>query len=153
MKNLYDQLSALFWLAVSIGVCAEAIPNDIGTVSAPGSRFFPFWSGVIIGILSIILLVTPILKKRGIEADINFWEGSNWGKVIGVIASLLIYAILLDTLGYLIVTFGFMLYMFGIVTKTKLWVRVVSAGLTVAASYIIFYIWLGVQLPKGIFGL
>ena len=153
MKNLYDQLGALFWLAVSIGVCAEAIQNDIGTLSAPGSRFFPFWSGVIIGILSIILFVTPILKKRRKGADSNLWEDSNWGKVIGVIASLLIYAIFLDTLGYLVVTFGFMFYMFGIVRKTKLWVRAVSAGLTVLATYLIFYIWLGVQLPRGIFGL
>ena len=76
----------------------------------------------------------------------------NWDKVVLVLILLFIYALLLPILGYLIATFGLMTLLFGIVGKTKLWIRAVAGIITVLATYIIFYVWLEVQLPKGILG-
>lgn len=150
--NFRDQLSGLFWLAISIFVCAEAIRIDIGTFHSPGPGFLLFWSGVTFGTFSIILVVTSILKKSGEGKVKNLWKGMNWSKVILVLAFLFIYAILLQRLGYLIATFGLMTLTFGIVGKARLWIQVMTAAITVLATYIIFYVWLEVQLPKGIFG-
>jgi len=36
--------------------------------------------------------------------------------------------------------------------KPRLWAQAVTAFITVGVSYIIFYLWLDVQLPKGVFG-
>jgi len=150
--NVRDRWSGLFFLAFSIFVCVEGIGMDVGTFHVPGPGFLPFWSGVVFGIFSIILVGRSILSKPGEGKMKNLWKGTNWGRVIMVLASLFIYAIFLQGLGYLLATFGLMALMFGMMGKTRWWVRVITAAITVVATYMIFYAWLDVQLPKGIFG-
>jgi putative tricarboxylic transport membrane protein len=147
-----DQLSGFFWLAISIFVCIEASRVGIGDVHSQGPGFLPFLSGVMLGTFSIILVVTSTLRKPGKREVKNLWKGISWGKVALVLILLLIYALLLPILGYLIATFGLMTLLFGIVGKTKLWIKAVAGIITVLATYIIFYVWLEVQLPKGILG-
>jgi hypothetical protein len=84
-------------------------------------------------------------KVRGL------WKGKEWDKVILVIASLFIYTFLLPRLGYLITTFVLMAFLFSLIGRPRLWIQGVSALITVLITYIIFYMWLDVQLPKGIF--
>lgn len=145
-----DQVSGFFWLAISIFVCIEASRLGIGDFHSQGPGFLPFLSGVMLSALSIILLVTSTLKKmekRGIK---NLWKGMSWGKVVLVLSLLLIYALLLPILGYLIATFGLIILLFGIVGKTKVWIKIVAGIITVLATYMVFCVWLEVQLPKGI---
>jgi apolipoprotein N-acyltransferase len=75
-----------------------------------------------------------------------------WHKVILVIISLLLYVILLPGLGYLIATFGLLVLLFSVMRRQRPWTQVGSALIIVLATYGIFYLWLDVQLPKGIFG-
>lgn len=149
--NLRDQLSGLFWLGISIFVCVESLQCSIGTFQYPGPGFLPFWSGVTLGTLAIILMAASILKKRGEGRITNLWRGMEWNKVIMVLASLFIYAILLPRLGYLIMTFGLMTFLFGIIGKSRLWINGMIGLITVLVTYVVFYVWLNVQLPKGIF--
>lgn len=147
-----DQLSGFFWLAISIFVCIEASRVGIGDVHSQGPGFLPFLSGVMLGTFSIILVVTNTLKKQGKGNIADTWKGISWGKVILVLILLFTYAFLLPTIGYLIATFGLIILLFGIVGKTKVWIKVVAGIITVLATYIVFYVWLEVQLPKGILG-
>lgn len=149
--NLHDQLSGLFWLAISIFVCMQSIWNDIGTFHSPGPGFLPFWSGVALGTFSIILIVKSILEKKGQRKMTNLWKGIEWSNVILVLFSLLIYATFLNRIGYLIMTFGVMAFLFGLKRGSRLWIQVVSGLIISVVTYVIFYVWLGVQLPKGIF--
>ena len=147
-----DQLSGFFWLAISSFVCIEANRVGIGDVHSQGPGFLPFWSGVMLSAFSIIFVVRNTLKKRGKREIKSLWKAMSWGKIVWVLILLLIYALLLPRLGYLIATFGLMILLFGIVGKTKLWIKVLADIITVLATYIVFYVWLEVQLPKGILG-
>jgi putative tricarboxylic transport membrane protein len=146
-----DQLSSLFWLAISIFVCVESIQIHVGTFRSPGPGFLPFWSGIALGALAMILAVTSFLKKER-EKITEQWIDVKWSKVILVLASLFVYSILLTRLGYLITTFGLMLFLFSLTERPRMWSCVGSAILTSLVTYLIFYIWLGVELPKGILG-
>ena len=148
--NLRDGLSGLFWLIISIFVCVMSIGIDIGTIHSPGPGFVPFWSGVVLGMFSIALLITSILKRKVEKRISSLWKGMEWRKVILVLISLFIYAILLPRLGYLIATSGLLALLFGIMRRQRLWIQVVIAFITALVSYLVFYVWLGVQLPKGI---
>ena len=55
--NLRNQWSGLFWLVFSIFVCVDAVRMGRGSFQVPGPGFLPFWSGVVVGILAILLLV------------------------------------------------------------------------------------------------
>lgn len=150
--NLRDGLSGLFWLGISISVCIICFAIGIGTLHSPGPGFLPFWAGVAMGMFSIALLITSILKGKMEKRILSLWRGMEWHKVILVLASLFIYAILLPRLGYLIATFGLLVLLFGIMRRQRLWISVVIALITSWLSYLIFYVWLDVQLPKGILG-
>jgi putative tricarboxylic transport membrane protein len=148
--NLRDGLSGFFWLIISISVCVMSIGIEIGTIHSPGPGFVPFWSGVALGMFSIALLIMNFLKGKGEEKISSLWKGMEWHKVILVLASLFIYAILLPRLGYLLATSGLLALLFGIMRRQKLWTQVGIAVITALASYLLFYVWLDVQLPKGI---
>ena len=150
--NRLDQLGGLFWLVISIIVCVESIRAHIGTFKNPGPGFLPLCAGVALGVFAIILLTTSILRKRMEGKITNPFKGVNWGKAILFLIPLFAYTIFLSWLGYLIATFGLMLFLFIIIERTKLWIEIMIALITVSASYIVFYRWLGIQLPRGIFG-
>jgi putative tricarboxylic transport membrane protein len=150
--NLYDPWSGLFWLAVSLFVCIESIRTGYGTFHAPGPGFLPFWSSLVLGASGIIILVTrrPKGKSKGKIRDL--WTGTEWRKVIAVLFALFLYLFLLPVIGYLVTTFGLMAFLQGIIGHSKMWTRGGTALVIVVASYVIFDLLLGVQLPKGIVG-
>ena len=149
--NLRGQFIGLFWLALSIFICAMSIRLGIGTLQTPGPGFLLFWSGIVLGILAIILRLLDYSKKKERGRTMDLWKGLKWHKVISVLISLFIYIILLPRIGYLIMTFGLLVFLFSIIERSKLWVQVVFALITVITTYIIFYVWLDVQLPRGMF--
>ena len=152
VMNFRDILSSLFWLGLSIFVCLICLPVGIGTLHAPGPGFLPFWGGVVSGIFSIVLLIASLLKGKAEKNISGLWRGVEWYKVLLVLASLFVYAILLPKLGYLIATSALLILLFGIMKRQRSWIQVMSALVTASLSYLIFYVWLDVQLPRGIFG-
>ena len=150
--NLRNQWSGLFWLVFSIFVCVEAIRMGTGSFRSPGPGFLPFWSGIVVGTLAILLLVIGTLKREEGGKIKNLWRGMNWRTVILVSVSLVIYCVLLPRLGFLITTLGLMTLLFSVIKRSRPWIQVVTALVTVLVTYVTFYVWLGVQLPKGLFG-
>jgi putative tricarboxylic transport membrane protein len=147
-----DRASGLFWLAISIVACVKSFQANVGTFHLPGPGFFPFWSGCVLGTLAIILVVAGFLKENERGGISNLWKGMKWSRVIEVVTSLFIYAIFLPRIGYLLATSGLMIVLLGIIERTKLWVRVTSALVIASVTYVVFHRWLGVHLPRGIFG-
>ena len=150
--SLRNQWSGLFWLVFSIFVCVEAIRMGTGSFSSPGPGLLPFWSGVVVGTLAILLLVVGTLTREEGGKIKNLWRGMNWRTVVLVSTSLVIYCVLLPRLGFLITTLGLMTFLFSIVKRSRPWIQVVTALVTVLVTYVTFYVWLGVQLPKGLLG-
>jgi putative tricarboxylic transport membrane protein len=148
--NLRDGLSGLFWLIIALFVCVEALTINIGNMHSPGPGFLPFWSGVALGMFSIGLLIKSVLQSKMQERISTLWKGMKWHNVILVLASLIAYTILLPRLGYLITTSGLLAFLFCITKSQKLWIQVVIAIIIALVSYLVFYVWLGVPLPKGI---
>ena len=144
-------ISGSFWLAISIFVCIMAIKLGVGTFSSPGSGFLFFWSSLILGALSVILIIKSILGKREAKLLIDLWKGLKWSKAVLAIITIFLYALILTELGFILATFLLMILLFGI-GKLKYWVTIMSAFITVMLSYIIFHFLLQIQFPRGIFG-
>jgi hypothetical protein len=150
--NLRDRWSSLFWLIVSILVCIEAVRTGLGSFQVPGPGFLPFWSGVFVGSLAVILLVTNLKKREERKRTARLWTGLGWRKVAIVTASLFAYGVVLPGLGFPITTFGLMVLLFSVIERSRLWIRATTAVVTVLVTYFAFSHWLGVPLPKGVLG-
>jgi hypothetical protein len=151
--NRRDLLAGLFWLGISVFVVVQSVKSDLGSLRTPGPGFLPFWSAVILGALSIILIVTTSLRKKWEGKLVDLWRGLDWVRVIWVLFSLFLYPILLPITGYLITTFVLIAFLLCIGVRSKLWIDVASALAITVISYVIFYTLLDVKFPKGIFGL
>lgn len=143
------QLGVLLWIAVSGVVCVDSINVGIGTFRFPGSGFFPFWLGVILCLLGLILAV--VNRLQGDTGKItDLWKGTQWGRVIWVMMLTLAYSVLLNKLGYLITTFLLLVILFCIGERKGVWVKIAIAVVVILVSYVTFYSWLKVPLPRGV---
>ncbi len=150
--KLRDQWSGLFWLVFSAFVCVESVRMGRGSFHSPGPGFLPFWAGVVVSGFSLLLFVKGTVKKEEGGEIQGLWIGPGWRKIILVAGSLLVYPLLLPRLGFLITTFGLLTFLFSAIERSKLWIKAFTALFTVIVMYMIFYLWLGVQLPRGILG-
>ena len=149
--DLRGQFTGLFWFVLSIVICAMALRLGIGTLHTPGPGFLLFWSGILLAILAIILRLLDYSKKKEKDRTMNLWVGLNWHKAISVTIAMFVYVILLPKVGYLIMTFALLVFLFRLVERSKPGAAVVFALITVIATYLLFYLWLDVQLPRGLF--
>src|SRR5262249_43626000 len=94
-----DRVSSLFWLAVAIFAIVPGYALKLGTLNSPGPGFFPFWGGVVLGLLSLLLLGTTIRTRAALALS-----AFRSPRVIVVTAALLGYVLLLEPLGFGTVT-------------------------------------------------
>jgi len=65
-------------------------------------------------------------------------------------ASLFVYALLMETIGFVLITLLLFIYLLGIIEK-KSWFYTIFVSIVVTViSYLIFETWLQSQLPKGL---
>jgi putative tricarboxylic transport membrane protein len=150
----YHLAGALVLFVFGAGVSFEARKLGIGRVSAPGAGFFPFWLGLSLflssGILGIRLLLSAEMKSSG---DHGSLKGTAWQKIVLVVIGVLLYAFLLEPLGYLISTSFLMIFLFK-ASGPQRWRSVVIWSVAVSIlTYVLFKIWLQVQFPVGPLGI
>jgi hypothetical protein len=147
--NRPDTASGLFWLSISIFVGIKAIELGIGRFSAPGPGFVLFCSSLLFGVLSIALVVRSFTGKRGEMLLADPFKGLKWRRALTVMMALFVYASLLDRVGFLLMTFGLVAFLFALGGVNK-WVSIAGALVTVILAYVGFHFGLQVQFPRGI---
>src|SRR5215510_1301296 len=143
-----DLTGALFWLAIAIFFSIEGFTHlKLGTLHRPGPGFFPFWAGVVLGLLSLISLFNSLKKTDKLSLS-----GIKSSKLLLVTGALLAYLLLLETLGFVTITFLFLFLLLRL--EYKGWMFSAASALAGAvAAYVLFQLWLKTQLPAGPFGI
>jgi putative tricarboxylic transport membrane protein len=146
----YDLLSSAIWFSMGLFIVLYALQFDLGNLSEPGSGFMPFLAGVLMCIFSGITFFRAFLEKPGnIE---KLWGDVKFRRVIFVILALVIFALLLEKIGFLLCTFFLIFVLIYSSKKHTLYFSLIVAGLTATLSYLLLETWLKSQLPRGIFG-
>ena len=149
MKKTYI-FANLFWAGLAVAVCIESLQLQIGSFHQPGPAFLPFLAAVLMGILSLVSLVQTL--KGPLQDDYNPWAKMSFLKLGLVVASLFLYVLLLNTLGFLLDTFILLLFLFRVMEPYR-WTKVLFASLlTIGAVYAFFVVLLDSRLPKGLLG-
>lgn len=142
--------SLFFFMILSGAICFEAYKLGLGTFSNPQSGLFPFLTGTILGFLCILCLVINLLPKGSRE-----WlkVSISWNRVVPMLGGLFVYTLVMSSLGFPLATFLLILGLLkGIEGRSWMSAGSVALGMSIF-SYLIFRIWLRVQLPEGFFGI
>jgi len=149
MRNT-DQSSALFWLAVGIGIAISSLKYGLGTLREPGPGFITFFAGAILVFLSLCLFFSSFYGKKDQSGFQSLWAGLNPFKVLYVMVLLVAYTFSVKPVGFLISTFILLFLLFRVKGTYRLKTLLLMSFLVTIGSYLIFDIWLKAQLPKGI---
>jgi len=124
----------------------------LGTLTNPGPGFLPFWCALILSGLSCLVFLHRLLARTEGETRKlrHLWKGARWLRGIYVVAALLAYTLLFTTLGYLLSTIALLLFLFKAIEPQKWAVAVGGAILASLVSFVLFALWLDVQLPRGV---
>ena len=147
MRRL-EFFGSVFLLTVSLIICLEAYKLSLGLAGTPGPGLFPFLLGALLFFLSCLYFFKALRAlRRGQE--IHLWRGLRLGKVILVVSLLLSYALFLEKGGFLFCTILLLMALFRWVDRQRwYWVYSGSLGITLLC-YVVFKIWLKIQLPMG----
>ncbi len=147
-----DQFSCLFWFALGMAVTFLSYRLGLGTLTSPGPGFLPFWCALILSALSLGVFFHRLLIPSGGEPQKirKLWEGVRWPRGALVVAAILVYSLVFTTLGYLLSTIALLLLLFKAIEPQGWAAAIGGAVLTSFISFVVFALWLDVQLPRGI---
>jgi putative tricarboxylic transport membrane protein len=143
--------SSLGWILFGLMIAIGSTSLGLGSFRRPGPGMFHFIIGSAIILLSSYQIVLQFYKDSD---NSKIWPHPDGLKrIIYTMLILVFYAIAIEHLGFILCTFIF----FTLLLKTvgqKGWGYAMVTGLTVSMlTYIIFHMWLNVNLPKGLLGL
>jgi hypothetical protein len=148
-----DRVGGLFFLFLGFYVCLHAHHLGLGRFQEPGPGLIFFIAGALLSLFSVIdLLSTLFSRQKGEPPAASSW-GPRWPKIIIVLIGLCAWVFSLDFLGFFLCTFLLLVFLFRIVEPVRWWLAIVSAFLTISASYAVFELWLKVPFPRGIAGI
>jgi putative tricarboxylic transport membrane protein len=138
----------LFWLGVGGYIIFAGRDMGLGGLHEPGAGFAFYWVGILMCALSASVIGQAVVS--GGPSLASLWEGTRWGKVLGVVLLLLAYAVAFEPIGFIVCTMALLLVLMWFVDPVKWWVAIVVAAGSTAAVWVALTKWLKIQLPAGI---
>ena len=140
-----DKILGLVMLVFAGLVIEESmrLPQEGGNFE-PGIRFLPFWLGVLMAILSLLLTVAA-WRKPAEGAAKSLWPNRQaLISIVLLVAGLAVYIALLETLGFLVDTLLFNTFLLAAVMRAR-WTMTLSVAVgSSLALYVIFQVLLKV---------
>ncbi len=149
-----DRISGFFGLIFSLVVVIESSRLGVGNLHAPQAGFFPFVAGIALGALSVTLLVSTTPRQQNLTAK---REGLSFdtlkiSRVFFVAMALFLYPLLLNTLGFILITAVLIGFLLRAVEPQKWYIVITGALSAPLVAYLLFHVFLKVTLPQGFLG-
>jgi putative tricarboxylic transport membrane protein len=152
--NRQDQLSGLVWLLAGLSITIGSLSSlRIGTAHEPGPGLFPLIAGVSLSLFSCIILIKATFTRTSENKGLGeLFVGLKWKDIGYVVAALLIYAAMLESIGFLLLTTLLLIYLFRAIEPQKWKLAIGLSILASLLSYLVFDRLLEGQLPRGFLG-
>lgn len=160
LKKYGDVISGTILFIVSVLLFRSSYDIRTTIPGLLGADFMPKVVGVLLGILSISLVMTAVLRTRLARADLPEEEGSREEnreqlKVLAVLCAITVYVLILNRLGFVLSTMLFLFSEMSIMaSKRSFRSYLIFAVIAVFASFFVFYLFRAafrLYLPPGIF--
>jgi hypothetical protein len=140
-------------IAFAALVCLGSLKLGFGSFSDPGTGFMPFLAGALLGVLSMLDLVSAVFGNlAAAKTDEEIWSNIHWSRLLSALVSLVIYTALLPLLGFSLPTALLLFFLLRLIEPRPRWLVILSAVGITSAFYVVFAVALGARLPRGILG-
>ncbi len=149
-----DFIGGLVWLVAGTAIMVGSLLSlDVGTANEPGPGLLPLIAGIVVTLLALVILLKAILVTAKREWKVrDSWKGFKGKKLFYAAGSLLIYAAMLERVGFLLMTLLLLLFLFRKIEPQTWKVTIALSIVASMGSYLVFDRLLQAQLPKGFLG-
>ena len=146
-----DRIAGATLLALSIAFSAGALRTyDYWAPNGPGPAFLPFWLGLVMAGLAVVLLVGALRARDPGDAWLPAGDGL---RRLAVVSGLTIALVaLLNVLGMVVGTVLFLVALMRLLDRQPWPLALAVAFATSGFVWLVFSFWLKVPLPTGVFG-
>lgn len=142
IKNQQDFYSSLMFILVGLGFSIVSATHKMGTASRMGPGYFPFWLGVILVIIGVVVLLGSISRKAR-HNPVERWDVKS---ILWILGSVVLFGLLLNLLGLVIALMVLVFVSSKASHEFNWWGTGVNAILLVAISMALFVYGLNLQI-------
>ena len=147
MRNA-DRVTAALLLAFAVAFSVGALKNYQWWGSGgPGPAFMPFWLGLVMALLALMMLVRSLRQQHRGEAWLPRGEGLR--DILVVLAVTVAYVALLTVLGMIIGTALYLAVLIRYLGRHPWWLTLAIALAAAGFNWLVFVHWLRVPMPEG----
>ena len=150
-ERLADTISGLFLILVALGfgVAAQSLPGTISDQFA-GPGFLPTIVSICLGVCGAIIITNA--RRLPPEQRMPGWSQADLAsalRIATVAGATAAYNILLEPLGYLIITQAYLVFLLWFL-KVSWRVNLCVSLASTIGTYFLFAVWLKIVLPMGL---
>ncbi len=143
-------IPVVFWILLSLFIIFFSHNIGLGEFRSPGPGLLPFLVGLFLLLISLYALIRSLLSRSSRGKALNIEGSRTYFRKIGlVLLLLLVYASLLEKIGYLISAFLMLVFLFRSAGSKGWRFALITSGVTVLITYV-FFTYLGLRFPPGI---
>jgi putative tricarboxylic transport membrane protein len=148
MRHL-DVYSSVFWLVFSIYIAVESYRLGLGKWDDPGPGYFPFGAALLFGCMAFVVFVRSL--NIGPVSKTDTGQRYRWQNVILVLIAMVLYTLLLNSIGFVLCTFLIVVFFVKVVALRRWTSSIMMALYMSIGAYLLFSFFLKAPLPKGFF--
>ncbi|MBU3567498.1 tripartite tricarboxylate transporter TctB family protein [Polynucleobacter alcilacus] len=143
IRNQRDFGAGIMYMVIGIFFTFVATGYQMGTAAKMGPGYFPFYLGLLMTLLGLLVLVKSFSAKAAIEKIPKF----NWRIIAQITGAVVLYGLLLPRLGFLVAVIV-LVFVSASASKEFTWKgTAINAAFLVAFTYSVFVLGLKLQFP------
>ncbi len=143
IRNHRDFGAGIMYMVIGLFFTIVASQYQMGTAAKMGPGYFPFFLGILMTFLGLLVLLQSFSAKAAIERIPKF----NWRIIAQITGSVVLYGLLLPRLGFLIAVVV-LVFVSASASKEFTWKgTTINAAFLVAFTYSVFVLGLKLQFP------
>ena len=143
--------SGILGLGLSAFVIWSGYDLGVGSVNDPGSGYIMLYTGLLMLLFAVIILYGAV--SEGGPTFRSLWQNVLWTKPLLVIALLVAFGLLFETLGFLISTPLLLLALLRVIDPVRWQIAIPIAIIVPFFCWYMLVKQLLIQLPHGVFGI
>ncbi|WP_114690046.1 tripartite tricarboxylate transporter TctB family protein [Polynucleobacter necessarius] len=143
IRNQRDFGAGVMYMVIGLFFAIMATQYPMGTAAKMGPGYFPFYVGILMFLLGILVAVKALGSKAAIESIPKF----NWRIIAQITGAVVLYGLLLPRLGFLIAVVV-LVFVAASASREFTWKgTLINAAFLVTLTYSVFVFGLNLQFP------